>query len=171
MILKKVAIILIIISFSLSHKVVQNIDIDRFMGKWYVISLIPNFVEKGCTNSSDTYTLNSDGTIDIEYYAIKNGKERSIKQKGFVNEMESGRWEIQFLKPYIPFYRAPYEVIVLDELNYKYMVVGYPDNSFGWVFSREATLNHNIYNKILDNLEAQFGYNKEEFQKVIHDIK
>ena len=45
MILKKVAIILIIISFSLSHEVVQNIDIDRFMGKWYVISLIPNFVE------------------------------------------------------------------------------------------------------------------------------
>ena len=151
----------------LPHEVVQNINIEKFMGKWYVISLIPNFVEKGCTNSSDTYTLNDDGTIDIKYYAIKDGKERAIKQKGFVNEIEPARWDIQFLKPYIPFYRAPYEVIVLDP-NYKYMVVGYPDNSFGWVFSRETVLDDNIYEKILDELEADFSYNKEKFQKVIH---
>ena len=162
------AVIISIISLLFPHQVVQNIDIEKFMGKWYVISLVPNFVEKGCTNSSDTYTLNDDGTIGIQYYAVKDGKERSIKQKGFVNELESGRWDIQFLKPYIPFYRAPYEVIILDDENYKYMVVGYPDNTFGWVFSRETTLDDTIYNKILDELESQFGYNKQEFQKVIH---
>ena len=138
------------------------------MGKWYVISLVPNFVEKGCTNSSDTYILNDDGTIDIQYYAVKDGKERSIKQKGFVNELEPGRWDIQFLKPYIPFYRAPYEVIILDS-NYEYMVVGYPDNSFGWVFSRETSLDENIYKKILGELELKFGYKKEQFQKVVHN--
>jgi len=166
--LKIITIIFFLISFLLPHEVVQNINIEKFMGKWYVISLIPNFVEKGCTNSSDTYTLNDDGTIDIKYYAIKDGKERGIKQKGFVNEIEPARWDIQFLKPYIPFYRAPYEVIILDP-NYKYMVVGYPDNSFGWVFSRETVLDDNIYEKILDELEINFGYNKEEFQKVTHN--
>lgn len=164
----RVILVFFLTSFLLPHDVVQNIDIKKFMGKWYVISLVPNFVEKGCTNSSDTYTLNDDGTIDIKYYAIKDGKERSIKQKGFVNDLEPGRWDIQFLKPYIPFYRAPYEVIVLDP-NYKYMVVGYPDNSFGWVFSRETTLDDNVYRKILDQLEKEFGYEKEKFEKVIHD--
>ena len=49
------------------------------------------------------------------------------------------------------------------------MVVGYPDNSFGWVFSRETVLDDNIYEKILDELEINFGYNKEEFQKVTHN--
>ena len=164
----RVILVFFLTSFLLPHDVVQNIDIKKFMGKWYVISLVPNFVEKGCTNSSDTYTLNDDGTIDIKYYAIKDGKERSIKQKGFVNDLEPGRWDIQFLKPYIPFYRAPYEVIVLDP-NYKYMVVGYPDNSFGWVFSRETTLDDNVYRKILDQLEKEFGYEKGKFEKVIHD--
>tara|TARA_Y100000814_G_scaffold284933_1_gene252359 strand:+ start:453 stop:956 length:504 start_codon:yes stop_codon:yes gene_type:complete len=164
----RVILVFFLTSFLLPHDVVQNIDIKKFMGKWYVISLVPNFVEKGCTNSSDTYTLNDDGTIDIKYYAIKDGKERSIKQKGFVNDLDPGRWDIQFLKPYIPFYRAPYEVIVLDP-NYKYMVVGYPDNSFGWVFSRETTLDDNVYRKILDQLEKEFGYEKEKFEKVIHD--
>ena len=164
----RVILVFFLTSFLLPHDVVQNIDIKKFMGKWYVISLVPNFVEKGCTNSSDTYTLNDDGTIDIKYYAIKDGKERSIKQKGFVNDLEPGRWDIQFLKPYIPFYRAPYEVIVLDP-NYKYMVVGYPDNSFGWVFSRETTLDDSVYRKILDQLEKEFGYEKGKFEKVIHD--
>ena len=152
----------------LSHEVVQDINIKSFMGKWYVISLVPNFVEKGCTNSSDTYILNDDGTIDIQYYAVKDGKERSIKQKGFVNELEPGRWDIQFLKPYIPFYRAPYEVIILDS-NYEYMVVGYPDNSFGWIFSRETSLDESVYEEILNELELNFGYKKEQFQKVVHD--
>ena len=164
----RVILVFFLTSFLLPHDVVQNIDIKKFMGKWYVISLVPNFVEKGCTNSSDTYTLNDDGTIDIKYYAIKDGKERSIKQKGFVNDLDPGRWDIQFLKPYIPFYRAPYEVIVLDP-NYKYMVVGYPDNSFGWVFSRETTLDDSVYRKILDQLEKEFGYEKGKFEKVIHD--
>ena len=155
-------------SIMFSHKVVADIDIERFMGKWYVISLIPNFVEKGCTNSTDTYTLNKDGTISIIYNAIKNEKKRSIKQKGVINELEPARWEVQFLKPYIPFYRAPYEVIILDS-NYEYMVVGYPDNSFGWIFSRKTTLDESIYNQILGRLESDFNYNKEDFQKVIHD--
>jgi len=149
------AVIISIISLLFPHQVVQNIDIEKFMGKWYVISLVPNFVEKGCTNSSDTYTLNDDGTIGIQYYAVKDGKERSIKQKGFVNDLEPGRWDIQFLKPYIPFYRAPYEVVILDS-NYEYMVVGYPDNSFGWIFSRKTLLTEDVYEGILNELELKF---------------
>ena len=157
----------IILSSLFSHEVVQNIDINKFMGKWYVISLVPNFVEKGCYNSSDTYELNDDGTIGITYNAIKDGKNRVIKQRGFVDKSESGRWEIKFLKPYIPFYKAPYEVIVLDS-NYQYMVVGYPDNSFGWVFSRETSLDDSIYKDILKELQIDFNYDIEKFEKVIH---
>ena len=49
------------------------------------------------------------------------------------------------------------------------MVVGYPDNSFGWIFSRKTTLDESIHNQILGKLESDFNYNKEDFQKVIHD--
>ena len=44
------------------------------MGKWYVISLIPNYFEKGAENAYDYYELNDDGTIDITYKATRNGK-------------------------------------------------------------------------------------------------
>ena len=110
--MKKIIALTTIVSLLFSHNVVQDIDLERFMGKWYVISLVPNFIETGCTNSSDTYVLNKDGTIGITYNATKDGKERMIHQRGFVDDSEPGRWNIQFLKPiYVPFYRAPFDAI------------------------------------------------------------
>ena len=79
-------------------------------------------------------------------------------------------WEIKFIKPWIPFYKAPYEIIILDE-NYKYMVVGYPDNSFGWIMGRTTSINTDIYNQTLEQLSEEFGYSKNDFKKVAHDKK
>ena len=166
----KLYLLIFISSFGFSHPVVKNLDINKFMGRWYVISLIPNWIEEGATNSYDDYKLNEDGSIEIKYRAIKNGKEKFIKQRGIVSKDNSGRWEIEFLKPWIPFYKAPYEVIILDE-NYKYMVVGYPDNTFGWIMSRATEINNDIYKDILNELEESFGYDKNNFKKVAHDKK
>mgnify|MGYP001286814170 CR=1 FL=1 len=169
--MKKNVLIILLINFSIlfCHPVVKNIDLDKFMGRWYVFALIPNWIEEGGTNSYDDYVLNEDGTIGITYKTIKNGKEKMIKQKGIVvDENIPGRWDIQFIKPWFPFYKAPYEVIMLDE-NYDYMVVGYPDNKFGWIMSRTIKLDNDIYDQILDILYKDFGYDINEFQKVIHD--
>ena len=85
-----------------------------------------------------------------------------------ISENVPSRWEIQFLKPWIPFYKAPYELIILDE-DYNYMVVGYPDNSFGWIMARETSIKDEVYNEILNSLKKDFGYDESFFKKVIHD--
>tara|TARA_Y100000590_G_C15716615_1_gene1012127 strand:+ start:1143 stop:1649 length:507 start_codon:yes stop_codon:yes gene_type:complete len=163
-------ILLIIIPVLLcAHQTVENLDIEKFMGRWYVISLIPNWIEKNATNSYDDYLLNDDGTIDITYNAIQNNSKKQIKQKGIIENPENpAKWEIQFIKPWVPFFKAPYEVIILDT-NYNYMVVGYPDNTFGWIMSRTTYLNDTTYEDILNELEFKFGYSKDKFKKVIHD--
>jgi len=169
---KKILTILIFNTTVLySHPVIENLNLQKFMGRWYVISLIPNWIEEGTTNSYDDYELNEEGTIDITYRTIKNDKERIIKQEGIIiNKDIPSRWEIKFIKPWIPFYKAPYEIIILDE-NYKYMVVGYPDNSFGWIMGRTTSINTDIYNQILEQLSEEFGYSKNDFKKVVHDKK
>ena len=168
-IVKIFIILYFIFNILLAHPVVKNLDIERFMGRWYVIALIPNWIEEGATNSYDDYVLNDDGTIDITYKTIKDGKERMIKQQGFVidNQLPS-RWEIKFIKPWVPFYKAPYEVVILDD-EYSYMAVGHPDNTFGWIMSRTTSIDDVIYNNILLELSEKFGYNKDEFEKVLHD--
>lgn len=40
-------------------KTVDLVDIDRFMGKWYVIASRPTFLEEGAHNAIETYTWNN----------------------------------------------------------------------------------------------------------------
>ena len=48
-------------------KPVENVDIQRFMGKWYVIAIKPNWIEKNPFNSIEEYSLNKKGHIDVKY--------------------------------------------------------------------------------------------------------
>ena len=56
-------------------------------------------------------------------------------------------------------FKAPYEVIILED-NFEYMVVGYPDNKFGWIMSRKTFMDDLLYNEILDELENNFKYDR-----------
>ena len=52
---------------------VDYVDIERFMGEWYVIANIPTFLEKGAHNAVETYTLSDDGTIATNFTFRKDG--------------------------------------------------------------------------------------------------
>jgi apolipoprotein D and lipocalin family protein len=149
-------------------KTVESVDLERFMGKWFVIALVPNMIEKGATNSSDTYVLNKDGTIDITYDAIKDGKQRQIKQKGtVVNKTSNAEWTIQMRKPFVPFMKFPFKIVYVDK-NYEFMAVGYPKNSMGWIMGRSTKVSDEDYKKIMGAL-VELGYTEEQFELVKHD--
>jgi len=149
-------------------KTVDYVDIERFMGKWFVTAIVPNMIENGATNASDIYELNSDGTIAITYDAIKNGKKKQIQQKGtIINKESNAEWSIQMRKPYIPFLKFPFKIILIDN-DYNYMAVGYPDNKMGWIMCREAEMDEVLYENILTELTS-FGYTKEQFVRILHN--
>ena len=122
-------------------KPVKNVDIQRFMGKWYVIAIIPNWIEKNPYNSIEEYSLNEKGYIDVKYTFNQDGfdgKKRILKQKAFIKNLETkSEWEIQ---PFWPL-RFPYYIIDLDE-NYSYTVIGYPNRKLLWIMSREKTISN-----------------------------
>ena len=149
-------------------KTVESVDLEKFMGKWFVIALVPNMIEKGATNSSDTYVLNNDGTIDITYDAIKDGKERQIKQKGTVIDKSSNaEWTIQMRKPFVPFMKFPFKIVYVNE-NYEYMAVGYPKNTMGWIMGRSSQISNEDFDKIMSAL-IELGYTKDQFEFVEHN--
>jgi len=149
-------------------KTVDYVDIERFMGKWFVTAIVPNMIENGATNASDIYELNSDGTIAITYDAIKDGKKKQIQQKGtIINKESNAEWSIQMRKPYIPFLKFPFKIILIDN-DYNYMAVGYPDNKMGWIMCREAEMDEVLYENILTELTS-FGYTKEQFVRILHN--
>ena len=166
--MNKILLSVVMSSFILPIDAVNNLDIERFMGKWYVISIIPNSIENGCENSSDTYSLNKDGSISVVYNATRDGKQITIKQRAkVVDTVHNSTWKLRFVKPCIPFLRAPFKVIHIDD-TYSYMVVGYPKKKYGWIMSRSNVMDDSLYSKILANLESNFGYDINLFTKVIH---
>ncbi|MCJ7801241.1 MAG: lipocalin family protein, partial [Candidatus Marinimicrobia bacterium] len=64
-----IAIILTTMVFAKNNieelKTVEFVDIERFLGDWYVVGVIPTFAEKDAVNAIERYELNDKGNIDI----------------------------------------------------------------------------------------------------------
>jgi len=64
-------------------EVVSAVDLSRYAGRWYEIARLPNRFEKKCANSvTATYTLRSDGKVDVVNRCRKaNGEYTTAKGK------------------------------------------------------------------------------------------
>ena len=64
-------------------KTVSQVDLDRFMGKWYVIANIPTFFERDVLNPTETYELTPEGYIDtkFEFYDPNSERSKSYNRK------------------------------------------------------------------------------------------
>ena len=44
---------------------VADLDLDRYLGKWYEIARFPNRFEKGCEGVTAEYALRADGKVSV----------------------------------------------------------------------------------------------------------
>lgn len=51
---------------------VERVDLSRYMGRWYVIAMIPTDMEQDAYNAVETYTRNPDGSI-CTWYRLRSG--------------------------------------------------------------------------------------------------
>ncbi len=144
-------------------KPVDSVDLDRFMGQWYVIANIPTFLEKDAYNAIETYTLNDDGTIDTRFDFRKggfDGKPKSFNPKGFIKDDSNALWGMRFIWPI----KADYRIVYLDE-DYSQTVIGRQKRDFVWIMARTPTIPDEDYAEILDLVES-LGYDMSKIQKV-----
>ena len=143
---------------------VPYVDMEHFMGDWYVIANIPTILEKNAVNAIESYRLNSKGEIETTFTFRKNapdGKEKVYKPKGFVfNTASNAEWRMQFLWPF----KVPFLIIDLSE-DYSYTVIGYPSRKYVWIMSREPVIPEQTYDQIITRL-GKVGYDISMIKKV-----
>lgn len=143
---------------------VDYVDLDRFMGQWYVIANIPTFLEKDAYNAVETYARNEDGTIDTTFSFRKGGFDGELKEynpKGFLRDDPSNAvWGMRFIWPI----KADYRVVYLDD-NYSQTVIGRTKRDFVWVMAREPSIPDQEYDAIVQQI-ADMGYDTSKLQKV-----
>lgn len=64
---------------SIDNRTVFELNISRFMGKWYEIARYEHRFEKDMTHVSATYTLRDDGKIEVLNEGYKSGELQQIK--------------------------------------------------------------------------------------------
>ncbi len=157
-------LMLLLIGCARNNKTVAKVELERFMGDWYVIGILPNPIEKNAVNGIESYALNSDGTIAITYKFRKGspqGKEKVLHPKAKVyNEVTGAEWRVQMFRPFW----SPYLVIDLAE-DYRYTVIGVPNMKFVWIMSRTPSINDADYKDILAKLNSA-GYRTDKIVKM-----
>ncbi len=126
---------------------VATVDLDRYMGRWYVISHVPNFLENGKVGTSDIYARRADGKFDANF-AFRKGSLSAPEQewKGVATIAEratNAAWKVQFVWPLA----ADYLILELDP-DYKWAVVASRGGKWLWVLARETTLPDAVYRDI-----------------------
>ena len=146
------------------QKVVDTVDVQRFLGPWYVIALMPSPFEKNAVNGIETYSLDEKGNIRVEYVLFKGspgGKRTVMRQKGWIlDKTKNSEWEIQPLWPL----RLPYLIIDLAE-DYRYTVIGTNNFKYLWIMARKPVLSAADYDAIVARLAAR-GYNVADIKKM-----
>jgi apolipoprotein D and lipocalin family protein len=146
---------------------VETVDLERFMGDWYVIASIPTFVEKEAFNAVESYRLDDDGTIATTFTFNKgslDGESKRYTARGFVEDQSSNAvWGMRFVWPF----KAEYRIIFLTE-DYAQTVIGRSKRDYVWIMARRPTIPPDDYAKILDFLRDQ-GYVLDELRMVPHD--
>ena len=145
-------------------KTVPYVDLERYMGDWNVIANIPNFIEKGCVSSVESYALRPDGKIDNWFVCKKaDGREKKLTSLAWVhNTQTQAEWKVRFnLDSFLGRIPVPlrfsYLVIDLDSENYSYAVVGHPSRKLLWIMARDRNMDENLYQELIKKIVTQ-GY-------------
>ncbi|MEM7282877.1 MAG: lipocalin family protein [Pseudomonadota bacterium] len=142
---------------------VEQVDLPRFMGKWYVIASIPTFLEKDIFNATETYELLDGNKVATTFSFNKDsfdGERKTFEPMGFVESANNAIWGMQFLWPI----KADYRIIYLDD-DYDTTIIGRNKRDYVWIMARTPQINPDTYD-LLVTLVDDVGYEVSNLVKV-----
>ncbi len=143
---------------------VAYVDLERFMGDWYVIANIPTVLERGAHNAVESYSLAADGSIETTFTYRRNAFDGPLKQyhpRGFVLDTKTNaRWGMRFVWPI----KADYRIIHLAD-DYSQTVVGRQKRDYVWIMARTPEIPEADFQRLVRVVEDS-GYDISKLQKV-----
>jgi apolipoprotein D and lipocalin family protein len=158
------ALMLSACSSSPAIPVAERVDLDRFMGDWYVIANIPTFMEKGAHNAVESYRLDADGSIATTFTYREgafDGPEKVMRPRGFVRDRESNAvWGMQFVWPI----KAEYLIAHVDAA-YTETIIARSSRDYVWIMARTPQIPEADFAR-LERKVADLGYDVGKLERV-----
>ena len=143
---------------------VPDFDINQYLGTWYEIARLDIIFEKSMNNNFATYTLNSDGSLNIVNtgYNFIQHKWEKVTGKGKVGDESL---KVSFFGPLY----KDYVVISLDN-SYLYAMVGTKNYEYLWILSRTTSIPESIKKQYV-SMAKSLGYNTDDLIWTVHNAK
>ena len=144
----------------------EYVDLDRFMGRWYVIGHIPTFLDDDHINGVEHYARNPDDSIATTYTfqaGSVDAPRDTMSPTGFVRpDLHPGNavWGMQFLWPI----RADYRIVYLDR-DYRNTIIGRVKRDYVWIMSRTPQIPDDEYRELVRHV-ADLGYDVRQLKRV-----
>jgi len=142
----------------------QRVDLQNFMGDWYVIAHIPTFIETQAYNAVENYKLDPDGTIATTFTFNKGSLDGPVKTyhpRGFIhNPTTQAEWRMQFIWPF----KAAYLITYLSD-DGQTTIIGVPDRKYAWIMARAKTISDEKYQEMVKRLETS-GHDLSKLRRV-----
>jgi len=143
---------------------VDSVNLERFMGDWYVIANIPHAIEKDAYNALESYRLAEDGTIETTFTFNKgsfDGELKTYRPRGFVRDTENNSlWGMQFIWPI----KADYRIVHLDA-DYTETIIARIKRDYVWIMAREPQISEERYARLVA-IVGELGYDTNDLRKV-----
>ncbi len=142
----------------------SQVELDQFMGDWYVIASIPTFIEKNAFNAVERYERQDATTIATTFSFRKGGfegKRKVYTPTGFVKDDPSNAvWGMQFIWPI----KAEYRIVYVDP-EYQYTIIGRNKRDFVWIMAREPQVDNETYFELV-RIVREEGYDTDKLRRV-----
>lgn len=147
--------------------VVDEIELERYLGRWYEIASLPQRFQEGCVATTANYTRLDATRIRVENECRDetfDGELRRAEGLAWVVDPDQSlaKLKVQFFWPF----SGDYWVIELDP-EYRYAVVGHPSRDYLWILARTPTMDEALYERILKRSVAQ-GYDLGALRRTPH---
>jgi apolipoprotein D and lipocalin family protein len=143
---------------------VDNVDLPRFMGDWYVIANIPTFVERESYDAVESYALRKDGRIQTTFRQRKGSFDAPVKTMRPVGTVREGTnnavWGMQFIWPI----KAEYVIVHLND-DYTQTIIGRTARDYVWIMARTPQIADADYAAHVERLKS-LGYDTSELRRV-----
>jgi apolipoprotein D and lipocalin family protein len=144
--------------------VVKDLDIERYLGKWYEISRYDNKFERGLVGVTATYSYRGDGKIMVVnsgYEKSLNGRKSEAIGKARIPDTNiPSKLKVSFFL----FFYGDYFVLDLDK-NYQWAIIGSSSDNYLWILSRTPQIEKSLYDELLNKLVNR-GYDVNKLMRI-----
>lgn len=124
----------------------QNIDFNKYMGRWYEQARFENWFELGMDSVSAEYEICADGRISIRNSGLSQQGKR-CHSTGKASIKQNGVLQVSFVPPYC-WFRAEYNILYVDA-DYQTALVSGKGSQYLWLLSRQVQADANLLTPLI----------------------